>query len=311
MAAAAYVFITPTTQTLTEQTNQQTFSTRVEDSAMVTQPTDLYEEGERIENRSVYFTPLSPELTLTVNTSVPSGQPVTVRQQLELEVLGVRGGEPFYRSTRTVVNTSQEVTDGLATESASANISDVSTTLATLIEEVGNAGTFQLRLLLNVTYSTDAYQGSLQSTTPFVISGDSYYIDGTLESQQTESTTVTSQITQQPNPIEYGSLAVLGLLFLGLAGAVTQVKGRADPEELRTRIAHDQHAEWISRGQFPTDSEKQYISILTLEDLVDVAIDTNRRVIHDPQIDAYAVIDSSEIYYYALEDVEAGEWLEI
>ncbi|WP_435185970.1 DUF5305 domain-containing protein [Halobellus sp. EA9] len=310
-AGAGYVFVTPTTQTLTEQTDQQTFSTRVDESALVTQATPLYDEGERIENRSVYFTGISPELTFTMNTSVPADQQVEVHQQLSLELLGVRGDQPFYRSERSIVDTTRQVQDGLVSTTATVNVSDVSQELAVLVEEVGNAGQFLLRLQMNVTYRTDAYQGSLQSTVPFVISGNSYYVDGTLSAERTESTTVTREITRPPSPVEYGALAVLGLLMVGAAAAVTRVEDRVDPEELRTRIAHDQHQEWISRGQFPTDSEKQYISILTLEDLVDVAIDTNRRVIHDPQIDAYAVIDSSEIYYYALEDVEAGEWLEI
>lgn len=308
---AGYVFVTPTTQTLTEQTNQQTFSTRVSESALITEATPLYAQGERIENRSVYFTEISPELTFTVNTSVPSDLPVEVHQQLTLELRGVRDGQPFYHSERLIVDATQRVRDGTTSATAAVNVSDVSQELAVLIEEVGNAGQFQLFLRMNVTYSSDAYQGSLEATVPFVISGNAYYVDGELSAERTESTTVTREITRPPSPVEYGALAVLGLLFVGVAAAVTRIEDRVDPEELRTRIAHDQHAEWISRGQFPTDSEKQYISILTLEDLVDVAIDTNRRVIHDPQIDAYAVIDSSEIYYYALEDVEAGEWLEI
>lgn len=308
---AGYVFVTPTTQTLTEQTDRQTFSASVDESALVTRATPLYPQGDRIENRSVYFTGISPELTLAVNTSVPADQPVELRQQLSLELVGVRDGQPFYSSERSVVDATQRVRDGSASVRATVNVSEVAQDLAVLVEEVGDAGQFQVRLRLNVTYSTDAYRGSLQSTAPFVISGNGYYVDGSLSAERTESTTVTREITRPPNPAEYGGLAVLGLLLVGVAGAVTRIEDRVDPEELRTRIAHDQHAEWISRGQFPTNSEKQYIPILTLEDLVDIAIDTNRRVIHDPQIDAYAVIDSSEIYYYALEDVEADEWLEI
>ncbi|MFB6093039.1 MAG: DUF5305 domain-containing protein, partial [Haloquadratum sp.] len=300
LAGAGYVFVTPTTQTVTERTNEQTFSSRVTESALVTRSTPLYERGTRIENRSVYFTAISPRLTFEMRTAVPAGRPVLVRQRLSIAIVGVRDGQPFYRERRTIVETSQRVRDGSATATATANVSDISRKLARLIETAGDAGQFRLRLLMNVTYRTDAYRGSLRSTVPFVISGDAYYVDGTLAAQRTESTTVTREVTRPPNPAGYGGLAVLGLLFFGVAGVALRVRDRVDPEALRTRIAHDQHAEWISRGQFPTDSEKQYISILSLEDLVDVAIDTNRRVIHDPQIDAYAVIDGSEIYYYAL-----------
>ncbi|WP_435064838.1 DUF5305 family protein [Halobaculum sp. EA56] len=271
----------------------------------------LYDQGERLENRSVYFLFATPVFSFEVNTTVPAGTPVEVQQRLQFEIVGVRDGAPFYRQTRTLVERNQTVRDGTVTTSSHLNISAVSQELAALLEEVQNTGQFQLRLQLNVTYQTERYQGRLRSTVPFVITGEAYYIDGELSAERTESTTVERQITRQPSPIEYGSIAIIGLLIIGLATVTSRIKKRADTELLKTRIVHDQHEEWISRGQFPTNAEKQYISILTLEDLVDVAIDTNRRVIHDPEIDAYAVIDSTEIYYYALEGIQADDWLDI
>ncbi|QCC47253.1 DUF5305 domain-containing protein [Halobellus limi] len=311
LVGAGYVFSTPTTQTITEETDQQTFETRVGSSALVTRPTALYEQGERLENRSVYFLSASPSMRFEANTTVPSGQRVSVAQRLELEILGTRDGQPFYRSTRTLIETNETVSDGRVTASETVNVSAVGRDLAVLLEDAQDVGQFRLRLLLEVTYSTGEYEGTLRSTAPFVIQGQSYYIDGALAAEETESTFVEREVTQPPSPAEYGGLAAVGLLLFGVAAVVSRLEDRVDPEELRTQIVHDQHAEWISRGQFPTDSEKQYISILTLEDLVDVAIDTNRRVIHDPQIDAYAVIDSSEIYYYALDEIQADEWLDI
>jgi len=311
LVGAGYVYSTPTTQTITDETNQQTFSTRVDSSALVTRPTALYDQGERLENRSVYFLTASPSMTFETTTSVPSEESVQVSQQLQLEVRGVRDGQSFYRSTRTLIETNRTVDDGSLTASATLNVSDLSQDLVAVQEEVQAVGQFQLRLLFEVTYQTDAYDGTLQSTTPFVINEQAYYLDGSLADEETESTFVEREITESPDPAAYGGLALVGILFFGVAGVVVRIEDQIDAEALRTRIVHDQHEEWISRGQFPTNSEKQYISILTLEDLVDVAIDTNRRVIYDPQIDAYAVIDSSEIYYYALEDVQADEWLDI
>ncbi|MGQ4554364.1 DUF5305 family protein [Halobellus sp. GM3] len=311
LVGAGYVFSTPTTQTVTEETDQQAFSTQTYSSALVTRPSALYEQGERLENRSVYFLSASPSMTLDMTTSVPAGEPVQVAQRLELEVRGVRDGEPFYQSTRTIVDTDRTVEDGRAAASETLNVSALNQELAAIQQEVQSVGQFQLRLVMEATYRTESYEGTLRASAPFVIDEVAYYVDGSLVAEETESTPAQRQITQPPDPLEYGALGALGLLFFGAAAVVTRIENHVDPEELRTRIVHDQHAEWISRGEFPTNSEKQYISILTLEDLVDVAIDTNRRVIHDPQIDAYAVIDGSEIYYYALEDVEADEWLGI
>ena len=310
-AGAGFVYTSPSTETVTEQTNPQTFSTRVDSSALVTQPTELYDQGETLQNRSVYFTSASPAFTLSVVTSGPTDEQLEIDQQLELEVLGVRGGRPFYNATRTIVDTDQTVSDGRATATQTVNITELSQELFTVQEEIQEVGQFQLQLQLEVTYSTEDYEGTLRATAPFVIDGQAYYIDGDLAADQTQTTTVQEQVTEPPDPVAYGGLSALGVVFVAAGVIVSRIESLIDPEALRREMVHDQHAEWISRGEFPTSADKPYISILTLEDLVDVAIDTNRRVIYDPQIEAYAVIDSSEVYYYAIEDVQADEWLGI
>lgn len=310
-AGAGFVYTTPSTETVTERTDPQTFSTAVNSSAVVTQPTELYEQGAVLENRSVYFTSASPSFTLNVATSAPAGEPVRVAQRLELEALGVRDGRPFYSSTRTLVETNRTVSDGQLRSSQTVNITGLSRDLVAVEQEIQEVGQFQLRLRLTVTYSTDKYEGTLQATAPFVIDGRAYYVDGSLDAAETETTVVSREEPQPPDPATYGGLGALGVVLGAVAAVVSRAESLIDPEALRREMVHDQHAEWISKGEFPTSADKPYISILTLEDLVDVAIDTNRRVIYDPQIDAYAVIDASEIYYYAIEDVQADEWLDI
>jgi hypothetical protein len=310
-AGAGFIYTTSSTETVTQQTDSQTFSTTVGSSAVVTQPTELYNQGEVLRDRSVYFTSASPSFTLNVTTSAPADKPVQIVQRLELEALGVRNDRSFYSSTRTFVKTNRTVSDGQLQSSQTVNITDLSRELIAVEQEIQEVGRFQLRLQLTVTYSTDKYQGTLQATAPFVIDEQAYYVDGSLEATETETTVVSREVTQPPDPVTYGGVGALGVVLVVVAVVVSRVESLIDPAALQQEMIHDQHAEWISKGEFPTSANKPYISILTLEDLVDIAIDTNRRVIHDPQIDAYAVIDASEIYYYALDDAQADEWLDI
>ena len=310
-AGAGFIYMTPSTETVTQETDSQTFSTTVGSSAVVTQPTELYNQGEVLRNRSVYFTSASPLFTLNVTTSAPADERVRINQRLELEALGVRNGRPFYNATRTFVKTNQTVSDGRLRSSQTVNITDLSRELAAVEQEIQEVGQFQLQLQLTVTYTIEKYQGTLEATAPLVIDGQAYYVDGSLDATETETTVASREITQPPDPATYGGVGALGVVLVIVAAAVSRVESLIDPAALQREMIHDQHAEWISKGEFPTSADKPYISILTLEDLVDVAIDTNRRVIYDPQIDAYAVIDASEIYYYALEDAQADEWLDI
>lgn len=311
LAGAGYVFLTPTTQTVSEETNVQTVESSVATSAVVTGASALYDEGETLQNKSAYFIPVSPRLSFHVRTSVPTDQPVTVTQHLTMETVGLRDGSPFYRSEETLLEEERQVSDGSVSAVRSINVSAMRDELQTKRAETDGLGRFRVTLQLNVSYRTDSYEGTVSASAPFVISGDAYYLDGAVTDERTHSTTVQRDVQRPSDPLEYGGLALLGLLSLALCGLVVRTEDRSDPEALRTSIAHSRHDEWISRGEFPTESDKQYIAIRTLEDLVDVAIDTNRRVIYDPDIDVYAVIDGSEIYYYSLDDLHAHTWLNL
>lgn len=49
-----------------------------------------------------------------------------------------------------------------------------------------------------------------------------------------------------------------------------------------------------------------HVSLDTLEDVVDVAIDTNERVVHDTQRGLFAVVNDGVVYYYS----DRGLWEE-
>ncbi|QIB75499.1 DUF5305 domain-containing protein [Halogeometricum borinquense] len=311
LIAAGYIFLTPTTTVVSEDTNLQTFETDVKTSAVVTGNTTLYERGETLQNRSVYFISATPNVTFQVRTSVPPDQRVNLTQQLTMEIVGNREDQPFYRTNRTLIDRQTTVTDGNATVEATINASALRQRLQEMRAEVGGVGQFQVELDLNVSYESDRYEGTLKDDSPLALSGQAYYLENGLQADTTRRTPVTKEIQQPPTMLEYGGIGVLGLVLFGLAAVARNIGRDADTERLRTNIIHDRHDEWISRGEFPTESEKQYISILTLEDLVDVAIDSGRRVIFDPDLDAYAVIDGDEIYHYAPDEDDTNVWLDL
>jgi hypothetical protein len=75
-------------------------------------------------------------------------------------------------------------------------------------------------------------------------------------------------------------------------------------------VYRERYAEWISNGEFPTDTDKRYVTISSLEDLVDIAIDSNKRVIYDETLDAYGVADGDIVYYYG-DEGDIDSWLDM
>jgi hypothetical protein len=121
---------------------------------------------------------------------------------------------------------------------------------------------------------------------------------------------VTREETRPANPAVYGGMGLLGLLAVVGAGAVTYVERDIDVDALETEYFHEEYRGWISEGEFPTGTDKRYISINSLEDLVDIAIDSNKRVIFDPSLDVYAVIDGDLVYYFSKDPFNVDIWLD-
>ena len=311
-AGAWVTYANPPTETIVEQRNPQTVSTAVNTSAVVTGETPLYDEGERLVNKPVYFTEASPNVTISVVTQVPSGQPVQVTQRLVLHMQGDLRGETYWEETTVLAASDRAVTDGRAVASTTVNVSAIRETIDERESATGSVGVFQSDVELLVAYEGEGYSGELTSEAPVVFSSGAFWLDADLAASRTHSEQVTREVAEEPDIATYGGLALLGLLALGGAAAVALTSlGGIDPEELETAIANQRYEEWISKGEFPTGTEKKYVKIDSLEDLVDIAIDSNKRVVFDPEFAAYAVVDGDLIYYFSTDPLRIDSWLDV
>lgn len=90
-----------------------------------------------------------------------------------------------------------------------------------------------------------------------------------------------------------------GLGAIGLAGAVLYTGRRIDDfDAFRQQYERVRYIEWISRGTIPTTGKYARVPVEALADLVDIAIDSEKRVIHDTSKGIYAVVDGNLMYEY-------------
>ena len=64
------------------------------------------------------------------------------------------------------------------------------------------------------------------------------------------------------------------------------------------------HKEWVSTGVYPGGEWEKEVYVPELQDLIDVAIDSNKRVIYDAGEKLFFVIDSKILYYLIVEEEE-------
>ena len=310
LSGAAWVLATPPTDTVSERVDVQTVSADSETSAVVTGNSTAYERGERLRNLPVYFQRISPVLTVAVETSTPGGVDTRVTQRLVLIQEASRDGQPFFATNRTLVEETETVSDGNMRTATDVNVTEVRQEANRIQEDFGSVGAYQVTLALAVEYRTDRYEGTLSARTPLTFTSNAYWLGGSLSDSREHARTVTRQETEPANPAVYGGLGLLALLAFGGAGAVVYARRGIDAEAVETEFFHEEYRGWISEGEFPTGTSKRYVSINTLEDLVDIAIDSNKRVIFDPTLEVYAVVDGDLVYYFSTDPFNIDVWLD-
>jgi len=300
---AGWIALTPPTTTATERTTAATASTGADTAANVTGDSDLWERGTELRNNPVYLTNASPTVAVEPRTSVPAGS--TVTQTVRLRITATRNGEVFWASTERLLREEGTVENGTAIARTEIDVRELEERLATLRSRLAGVGSVQTQLQLTVDYDTGRYAGTLESSAPLEVTDRAYWLGGGLGDSRDHYATTTRTVTQSPNWFAVLLLTLLGAL--SLTGAWTVFATR--PEELDVEaIKQERHrrkyADWISTGSIPMWVGQNYVELDSLEGVVDVAIDTQERVVHDKRRDLFAVISEDVVYYYS----KSGDW---
>ncbi|MFA9425671.1 DUF5305 domain-containing protein [Natronorubrum sp. A-ect3] len=311
LVATGWAVANPTTETTTQYGDERV-STDVQTSAVVVQDGELWNEGDRLENSGVYVLNASPELTLEPETRlVDEGDrtPIddaSVHHELTLRFEATRDGQSFWNETHTEIDESPAVEGGVAMSATTIDVESYRDRQRQLERELSGVGDVDLEVELHVEYETARNQGTQEATTTFHVTDDAYWLAESLSASDGHTyQTATEQTTESRSLGVIGGLSVLGTL--ALVGAAFVARRAPIDEDAARRAVHEQrYAEWISRGSIPMWVGDYHISLDTLEDVVDVAIDTNERVVNDRQRGLFAVVSDGVVYYYS----ERGLWEE-
>ena len=310
-AIAVTLALAPPTEVVTEEAIVQEYAFETESQAPVTVENELYPQGTLLRDHPEYFLAYSPELILLVRTEAPPTTTVELVEQVQLRVIGRDGERVFYDRTETLTERRHTIRDGEHTHETAIDMRALSERMRALIDASDGVGTFELQLIVSVAYETEVYEGRITDRTALVIDEPVYYLSDTLAASQEESLTVTDTALRSPDPLVYYGSMVGALTMLLALFPIWRIRSIADPAQLRVAITRDRHTEWVSAGELPTTGDHEYVRTETLQDLIDIAIDSDRRVIHDVALDIYGVIDNGEIFFFSPWDHDVGDWLRL
>lgn len=310
--------------TTTEQRTTATWTTDSEftHSATVTRSSRAFAAGAVLHNRSVYLSSVSPELTgehrfrhrgdveratATTNvTLVKRSVTGTGDEQTELW----RVSEPL-SATESTLGQNETASTGFRV-----NVSEQRNETREIERELGGApGRVEMfvRVTTRVTATVEDRRLNRTRTDRLTIElGQSAYSVSTNETGEREKPirreTVTVPVEKNATRI-YGGTAFAAVWLVAAAGLAYAGRREVLPlapdvvaavERARTR---DRFDEWISVGRVPEPSARErLVTVDSLEDLVDVAIDSDRRVIEDAEDERFVVIDGQVWYCFEFRD---------
>ena len=317
VAAGGYVYVNPPTEEIPpRETDVREFSASVDHSAEVVEETPLYDAGTTVENQPVYFVNGTPELRLVATANVPDDRMVNVSHRLTVYREISFRETVFWDERETLVADRAVVEDGRLRVEAELDIPSVAARNAEIEGVVADVGSVTTGVRLRTSYETESvggepYEGELTTGSRLRITEQAYWFESGFGATATESQTTEGTVRQQPpNFALVGALGGLGILLsLGGVGLAYWSSQTADVRDLEEKLYRARYDEWISEGDFPTDAGKQYVYINSLEDLVDIAIDTGKRVIHDPELGVYGVVDDDLVYYHANDPTTIDSWV--
>lgn len=300
IGAAGWVSTQPPTTEITDHSDRQTVESSLSTRSVVTGETSLYREGTTITNQPVYLRDATPNLTLALETRLPSETAGRVDQLVELVYTATRNGEVFWKRTKTL--SGEQTRDGRTVVTRTTiSIPSVLAQRNAYQAEVGEAATVAVHIRTSVEYSHEEYEGTF-SETAAIRSGAGWYSVPSKTASRTHSTletrTVELNVYDKPRFLVPGALGgvlfITGLLVAGLYYGGT----RRQSTVIEADVHHERYVDWISRGTLPQDDSPTAVYTDSLEDLVDVAIDTGERVIYDADRDRYAVLRGRTGYYH-------------
>ncbi len=302
LAISGWAVATPHEETTTQEIDTETLETELGTSAVV-ESDGLWDEGTELTNEPVYLRDATSTLTLAPRTTVPTSDTAVVHD-VTLRHEATRDGTVFWDRSEPLLRDQPAVDGDVAASAVEIDLEEIRAEQREVEDQVGDIANVRTVVALQTSYDTGTNADDLVLETELVVTERAAWLD-----DPTPSVTEPHRETQLVTNTESRSIAFVGFFALlgtvALAGAWVLRQRTPVDEAVAQRAVHEhRYAEWISRGSLPMWVGDHHIALDTLEDVVDVAIDTSNRVVHDTDRGLFAAVTDDVVYYYS----DRGRW---
>lgn len=296
MLGAVYLDYNPTETQPILGTETEAVQVDVQTQSQLTNDTILYEENDTISG-PLYLNETNKEVQVQYN--IEGDREIETDINAYVSIVGEEEDFEFWNQEFELEN--REVTGTEESGSATVDMKQIREQSFDVREQFNQEGVITTNIVFEVEYTSDEYSGSFKEEMQILFRGETFSIIPP-EFEETE----THRINTVEGQEEVGDSLFInsGLVAGGLGVLMFLVRfGLADPSRKRKDYVLMRFDDWISTTSVERDDESENIVALNkCEDLVDVAADTNGRVIYYEDDDELAVHENGRCYLYEVDD---------
>lgn len=307
------VTLTPPTYVTTETTDQRTYTLETNHQSTTIENSRLYNEGHVVSNGEQYFTSIHPSLVISFSESYTGEYDLEISEpHSNIQAISTRGETVIWSEEMKISDTDwgQIVDDStirINTDKLSNEVNEIDEEIPTNVDIVVNFES-------EYEFSTEYDDSIILTATPTLrfTSENSYQVDSEpiIESLDTTNNIEVPQPSQSIiiYDIAFGIYGLI-IIFLGILSAIIGayiLHGGLYSERTYKERLYEYHkskySEWITYGRPMADPEYESVweklQVDTLEGLVDVAIDTDKRVIYSKDMSRFYIFSEGTLYTY-------------
>lgn len=307
--------VSPGTEIEQQETATWSSTATYTHQATVQEETPVFAEGETLTDRSVYLQSIAPELNGSFQYSyqASAGGQLSANATVSLVTRSASDETEFWSEERELVSATEQSLgpSEQLTIPFSINLTDQQRRVETIESQLGGTpGETELTVRTTLTLTGQRNGDPVEETSNHTVSidsdGQTYSVTGDTADTDGGEQTERERVTASYGPLRSAGGPVLVVLSLGALGVLAAMRvtdslalSEAEREWIAFQSDLDTFEEWVSRGTVPDDSGTAGpIEIDSLEGLVDVAIDSNRRVVFDESRNQFVVVLEETRYRY-------------
>lgn len=285
--------------------------------ATITDANPVFEEGERLPNRTVYFTRVAPVVdgNYTFGYAASDDGRLNATVTLELVVRGVSNdfeteGEPLWQTATSIERRSvadlrpgetMRVPFSIDVPAARNRTDDITSELG-----VGGGADMFVRATVVATPQSDGRTQTFEQNLTIAPEESTYQVTGGGVSRERYEVTESVTVERSYGPIRSigGPVVLVGSLVALLALGLGQRRGEFDLTDqerrwLAYRTDRAEFDEWIHTVSLPSEAyDLPRARAESLSELVDFAIDVDSGVVEPPEAGVFYVINDGYLYTY-------------